>query len=162
MEIEIVKIQSAGVVPIKTEVVLLFGEHSSDLFHIEGIEETTGLSLSDALSYPETETDGYIYGLVNVTSEGPIFFFTNITRLAHEIDLNGILSVFNYLGHEILHLTRLIQAQAILGANLINGEWPTIGGDITEADTAELMSAIYDAICPVFIEFLEAHTEYGI
>jgi hypothetical protein len=66
--------------------------------------------------------------------------------------LNGILSVFNYLGHEIVHLTRLIQAQAILGANLIK--------DIDEEQTAELTEAIYNAVAPIFIEFLEAHT-YG-
>jgi len=161
MIMNIVKIQSQGAVPINTEVLLLFGEHSSDLFQIAGIEKTTGLSEAEALQYNETETDAYIYGLVNVTRNGTIFFFTNTTRLASDINRMPLLSLFNYLGHEIVHLTRLIQAQAILGANLINGEWPTIGGDITEADTAELTSSIYDAICPVFIEFLEAHVAFS-
>ncbi len=149
MIMNIVKIQSE---PINTEVLLLFGEHSSDLFQIEGIGQAAGLTLSDALKYPETETDAYIYGLVNVTRDGTIFFFTNTTRLAFEINSKGILSLFSYLGHEICHLVRIIQSEGILKANLIK--------EMDEEETAELTEAIYNAVAPIFIEFLEAHT-YG-
>lgn len=145
--------------PVDTVITLFWGEHSKDLFEVKGIEQTTGLKQNDAEAYPETEKDAYIFGLVNATTQGKIFLFTNITRLAHETNRNAPLSDLNYLGHELFHLVRIIQAQAKLGAKFLTDDWPTIGGEITEADTAELQGVILEAIMPSFVELLDVISE---
>jgi hypothetical protein len=144
-----------AVKPVDTSVILAIGAHSIDMFSLGQVEATTGLSETEALSYNETPEDAYIFGMVNAMPGGAIFFFTNGTRLAHETK-NDDLPFFEYLSHEVLHLTRIIQAQAYLGDKFLAEPWPTIGGDITEADTAELTSVIYKAILPFFAAFYES------
>lgn len=119
-----------------TPVFVALGEHSADLF--SGFDVTpSGLTLQEALSYPETENDAYIYGLVNETADGSVFFFTNTTRLYREIEKKGILSLFKYLGHEIYHLANNIALKH--GLN-------------DEEEIAELIEEIYQNILHIFLD----------
>lgn len=141
--------------PIDTEINVCFGNSSVDMFDIPGVEKTTGLSKADAEAYPETPEDAYIFAMVNTDASGKPFIFFNFTRLLGEIEKNGDLSLLNLLGHEMIHLVRLIQAQGKLGGKFDVLEWPTIGGDITEADTAELQGVVLEKVGGVVIELLK-------
>lgn len=153
---ELVNIKSEGLPPIDQNIQVVFGWHSSDLFWIPNFEETEEVNQEGALEYDETETDAYVFGMVN-QANGNIFFFTNLTRLVGELKKNGFTGIISYLTHEYMHLVRIIQSRAVLGSNFIISEWPTIGGDITESDTANLMEAISNAVTPIFMDILKEY-----
>jgi hypothetical protein len=83
---------------------LILGEKSVDLFNHFKVNELHGLSKKDALSYPETNKDAYIFGMVNYSSTKDKFpyIFINLNRL------NGTYKDYTGIMHECVHLSLLL------------------------------------------------------
>jgi len=158
MKMTKLNVKCDGLNPVNQDFYVLIAPKSVELFEVDGVEETTGLTKKAALRYPETPEDAYIYGLVNATASGDIFFFTNISRLSSELTKTGLAAIISYLGHEVYHLSRIIQARAVFGDSFLLDDWDLLAVETTEADTAELIEAIYLQIAPIFEAIYKIYT----
>ena len=150
---------------IRGSIVLAIGPRSLDMYDVgSDVSEFTGLSREDALSYNESPSDAFVYGMANVMNGGSdIFFFTNGTRLAYEARKNGMCSaVMEQVSHECVHLARLFLTRHILGGSRdwTKSAWPSIGDgsdDIDEETFAEAVGYISMGILKDFMDMASVY-----